>query len=124
MPPRTFVLQGLRPDGRVADDRLQSERCAELLKALAEPLRLRIVDLLRDRPMNVGEVAQTLGVEVMIASHHLGILRRAGLLDRRKEGRFAVYGLRSGVLDSKRGRGREHLDLGCCRIEMPSGDAT
>ena len=122
VPPRPASLRGLGPGGRVTDDRLQSERCAELLRALAEPLRLRIVDALRGGPRNVGEIAGSLGVEVMTASHHLGILRHAGLVDRRKEGRFAVYSLRPGVLDASRGPGPEHLDLGCCRIEIPPGD--
>jgi DNA-binding transcriptional ArsR family regulator len=94
-------------------DHFQSEQCAERLKALAEPLRLRIVDALRDRPRNVSEIAELLGVEVVIASHHLGILRNAGLVERQKQGRFAVYKLRPGVA------ARGQIDLGCCQLKLP-----
>lgn len=94
-------------------DRLQSEHCAELLKALAEPLRLRIVDTLREGPRNVSEIAEALGVELMIASHHLGILKNSGLVERQKQGRYAVYKLRPGV--STRGQ----IDLGCCQLKLP-----
>ena len=94
-------------------DRLQPEHCAELLKALAEPLRLRIVDALRGGPRNVSEIAETLGVEMMTASHHLGILKNSGLVERQKQGRFAVYKLRPGV--STRGQ----IDLGCCQLKLP-----
>ena len=94
-------------------DRLQSEHCAELLKALAEPLRLRIVDTLREGPRNVSEIAEALGVEMMTASHHLGILKNSGLVERQKQGRFAVYKLKPGV--SSRGQ----IDLGCCQLKLP-----
>ncbi|MDQ3330895.1 MAG: metalloregulator ArsR/SmtB family transcription factor [Planctomycetota bacterium] len=97
-------------------DIYQSEHCAELLKALAEPLRLRIVEALRERPRNVGEIADALGVEVVIASHHLGILRNVGLVERQKQGRFAVYSLRPGL--STQG----HIDLGCCELRLPNDD--
>jgi DNA-binding transcriptional ArsR family regulator len=94
-------------------DGLQPDHCAEMLKALAEPLRLRIVDVLREKPRNVSEIAEALGVEVMIASHHLGILKNAGLVERQKQGRFAVYKLRPGVA------ARNQIDLGCCQLKLP-----
>jgi DNA-binding transcriptional ArsR family regulator len=94
-------------------DGLQPDHCAEMLKALAEPLRLRIVDVLREKPRNVSEIAEALGVEVMIASHHLGILKNAGFVERQKHGRFAVYKLRRGVA------ARGQIDLGCCQLKLP-----
>jgi DNA-binding transcriptional ArsR family regulator len=103
----------------VSDDPLQSESCAEKLKALSEPLRLRIVDLLRGGPKNVGELADALGAEVVIVSHHLGILYHAGLLDREKQGRFVIYRLREGLLDRGPRQTNDQLDLGCCRLEIP-----
>jgi DNA-binding transcriptional ArsR family regulator len=103
----------------VSDDPLQSESCAEKLKALSEPLRLRIVDLLRGGPKNVGELADALGAEVVIVSHHLGILYHAGLLDREKQGRFVIYRLREGLLDRGPRKANDQLDLGCCRLEIP-----
>jgi DNA-binding transcriptional ArsR family regulator len=101
------------------EDRLQSEHCAEKLKALSEPLRLRIVDFLRDGARNVSEIADALSVEVVIASHHLGILHNAGVVEREKQGRFVVYRLRSGILAPRTRGGKQHIDLGCCRLEIP-----
>jgi DNA-binding transcriptional ArsR family regulator len=100
----------------VSDDRLQPTKCAEKLKALGEPMRLRIVDRLRSGPLNVGELAVALEAEVVTVSHHLGVLRTAGLVVREKQGRFAVYRLEEGLLDSDQ---QNKLDLGCCSLEMP-----
>ena len=51
-------------------DVFQSDVCAERLKALSEPLRLRIVDLLRNGERPVGEISESLEVELVTASHH------------------------------------------------------
>ena len=101
-------------------DPLQSDRCAELLKALGEPLRLRIIDALRDGPMNVSELAARLESEVVTVSHHLGILRHAGLVERQRQGRFIVYRLAALAFErSRSSRSSEHINLGCCRLEIP-----
>ncbi|HEV7282410.1 MAG TPA: metalloregulator ArsR/SmtB family transcription factor [Pirellulaceae bacterium] len=105
------------------DDRLDSESCAEKLKALGEPIRLRIVDLLRRGPQTVGEIALSLEHDLALVSHHLRILHGAALVERRKEGRFVIYRLREGILEAaKSGARSERLDLGCCRLEVPDGD--
>lgn len=103
---------------RVADDRLQSKLCAEKLKALGEPVRLRIVDLLRDGEKTVSDIAGNLDEEVVNISHHLGILYHAGLVEKNKQGRFVVYRLHPDVSAVSRG-GKQHLDFGCCRLEVP-----
>jgi ArsR family transcriptional regulator len=95
-------------------DSLQPERCARLLKALADPERLRIVGCLRQGPRNVSEIAATLGAEIVNVSHHLGVLRNAGLVLDEKQGRFVVYRLHPEIFQSG-----GHLDLGCCRLEIP-----
>ena len=46
--------------------------------------------------MNVGELADCLELEVVTISHHLGVLRHAGLVERKKAGRFVVYSIREG----------------------------
>ncbi|HWG47284.1 MAG TPA: metalloregulator ArsR/SmtB family transcription factor [Gemmataceae bacterium] len=93
---------------------LQPERCARLLKALADPERLRIIDCLRQGPRNVSDIAALLGVEIVNISHHLGVLRNAGLVLDEKQGRFVVYRLHPDIFQSG-----EHLNLGCCRLEIP-----
>lgn len=104
----------------VSSDRLQSQLCAEKLKALGEPLRLRIVDVLRDGARNVSEIAETLDEEIVSVSHHLLILYHAGLVEREKQGRFVVYRLSEGLLSRKKGSGGlDLLDLGCCTLQVP-----
>ena len=102
---------------------LEPDRCARLLKALADPERLRIVDCLRLGPRNVGDLAAQLGAEVVNVSHHLGVLRHAGLVLDEKQGRFVVYSLHPDVFHPGRGASAtEHLDLGCCRLEIPRAE--
>ncbi len=103
----------------MAEDRLQSKLCAEKLKALGEPMRIRIVDLLRDGERTVSEIADGLGEEMVNVSHHLGILFHAGLVEKDKQGRFVVYRLHPDVSVLSRG-GKQHLDFGCCRLEVPN----
>src|SRR5262245_33032251 len=102
-------------------DRLQPKRCAELLSALAAPERLRIIRFLRDGPRNVGELAELVGTSVVNISHHLSVLRHAGLVRNEKKGRFVLYSLAPGVLQPEDDASAEHLDLGCCRLELPRG---
>jgi DNA-binding transcriptional ArsR family regulator len=91
-----------------------------MLKAIGDPLRLRIIDALRAGSKNVGDLAELLQTEIATVSHHLGILHSAGLLEREKHGRFKVYRLREGILGSTEVyQGIQHIDLGCCRLEIP-----
>ncbi len=104
----------------VDKDSLQSESCAEQLKALSEPIRIRIVDALRQGPLAVSDIANRLDVEVVTVSHHLGILKHADIVQTRREGRFIYYSLRANVLQRARGaRSPDYLDFGCCRLELP-----
>ena len=102
----------------MAEDRLQSKVCAEKLKALSEPMRLRIFDFLRDGEKTVSEIAENLKEEVVNISHHLNILFHAGLVERSKQGRFVHYRLHPDVTSVK-GKGTQHFDFGCCRLEVP-----
>jgi DNA-binding transcriptional ArsR family regulator len=105
----------------VAKDPLEPKRCAELLAALAAPERLRIVRFLADGPHNVTEIADMLGVAAVNVSHHLNVLKHAGLIRGTKKGRFVHYALRPGVLEDAEAAGvpREALNLGCCKLELP-----
>ena len=59
---------------------------ADLLQALADPTRLRILSLLRRMELSVGEIAQLLGQSQPRVSRHVRILADAGAVERRKEG--------------------------------------
>src|SRR5205085_12658304 len=96
-------------------DPLSSKQCAELLKALADQDRLRIVQTLRSGPKNVSQITEELKAELANVSHHLGILKRSGLVEGEKQGRHVVYSLRADVYQAA-SRSADHLDLGCCRL--------
>jgi ArsR family transcriptional regulator len=97
-------------------EQLRPRTCARYLKALADPERLRIVGCLRAGPKNVSELAQSLRDELANVSHHLKVLRRAGLVQAHKNGKFVVYALHPSVF--RRDRTGDCLDLGCCRLQL------
>lgn len=74
-------------------DYAAAKKVAALLTAVAEPTRLRIVDVLAAGPQHVGALAEALGVPMVNMSHHLGVMRQTGLLDDEKQGRRVIYRL-------------------------------
>ena len=102
----------------MSHDAFQSDRCAVLMKALSEPARLRIVDLLRAGPKSVSEIADELELELVNASHHLGVLKHSGIVECRRDGRQMIYNLAEGLLQGK-GRDNQQLDFGCCQLVVP-----
>lgn len=68
---------------------------ATALRALHDPTRQAILDRLRRRPRSVGELAGDLPVSQPAVSQHLAVLREAGLVTARREGRRRVYALRA-----------------------------
>src|SRR5262245_13432453 len=99
-------------------DLLSSKECAERLKALADEDRLRIVQVLRSGGKNVGEIAAELAAEISNISHHLQILKREGIVETEKQGRFVVYRLHPDVFAATRANS-DCIDLGCCKLELP-----
>jgi ArsR family transcriptional regulator len=81
---------------------------ARLLKALADPTRLRILSLLsrHEGEVCVFEIVESFTLEQPTISHHLRILRDAGLVDCRKKGLWAYYYVRRDALN----RAREVID--------------
>ncbi|KEQ27733.1 ArsR/SmtB family transcription factor [Paenibacillus tyrfis] len=65
-----------------------------ILSALAEPNRLHIVELLRDGPLTVGEIADRLGLHQPQASKHLRVLSEAGLVEMQPVANRRIYKLR------------------------------
>ncbi|HEX8860564.1 MAG TPA: metalloregulator ArsR/SmtB family transcription factor [Actinomycetes bacterium] len=78
----------------------QAEATARLFKALADPHRVRIVNLLATsaEPVCVCEFTEPLGLSQPTVSHHLKKLVQAGLLDREQRGTWAYYSLRPDAL--------------------------
>lgn len=67
------------------------------LKALAHPVRLRILALLGEGELCVCAITEVIGLAPSTVSQHLSDLRRAGLVTERKEGRWVHYALREEV---------------------------
>lgn len=90
-------------------DFADARRAAVVLAALAEPTRLRIVFHLARGPNHVGALAELVGTPMVNMSHHLGVMRQAGLLDDEKDGRRVVYKFRPEVFTP--GDGEETLGV-------------
>ncbi|UCD98003.1 MAG: winged helix-turn-helix transcriptional regulator, partial [Chloroflexota bacterium] len=65
-------------------------------KALADPTRQEIMRLICCREMSVGDIVDEVGVSQPTVSHHLAILRDAGLVNIRNEGKHTFYNLNQG----------------------------
>ena len=68
---------------------------AEILKALAHPIRLAILETLRGGERCVHEIADEVKAERSNVSRHLSVMAKAGVLTSRKEGLMVYYGLRT-----------------------------
>lgn len=71
---------------------------ADFFKALAHPLRIHILDALRDREHSVGELRDLLGVETPNVSQQLAVLRAKNIVTVRKEGNNAYYSVQDPTL--------------------------
>jgi DNA-binding transcriptional ArsR family regulator len=69
------------------------ELIAERFRVLGEPMRIRLLDALREAPATVQELQQATGASQQNVSKHLGVLLRGGLVSRRKEGSFSRYAI-------------------------------
>lgn len=68
-----------------------AELVAKYLRALGEPTRLRIIELVAERERSVGEVVRALGIPQPTVSNHLACLRWCGLVESRRERRHVFY---------------------------------
>jgi DNA-binding transcriptional ArsR family regulator len=92
------------------------ENCANYLKALGDPIRLRIIKALQTSQLTVSDLAELLEIDIQKVSHHLRILFHADLLTIKKEGRFRYYELNPNFVKSR--QTNKSLDLGCCTIGL------
>ena len=92
-----------------------SDACASVLKVLADETRLAVVEQLLDGSKHVGEINEALGVEQTLLSHHLRVLRDAGIVTSQRDGKQVLYSLATNVQSSRRGRA---INLGCCKISF------
>jgi len=75
--------------------RLLFEKQAEVIKAIAHPLRIAITDFLKDDEQCVCDIAEHIGAERSNVSRHLALMVNAGILSFRKDGLKVIYALKS-----------------------------
>lgn len=82
----------------------------EELKAIAHPLRFQVLEVLRQGELNVGEIETASGIGQPTLSQQLGVLRKAGLVETRKEAKLVFYS-----------RAEERLAKVAAAIASPAG---
>ncbi len=93
-------------------DELVAAQMAELFSALSDTSRIRLIAALTAGEMNVGELAQMVGISESAVSHHLRGLRQMRLVRPRKEGRFVYYTLDDDHIARLFQCGLEHVQHG------------
>jgi len=71
----------------------------DLFKALNDETRREIIELLKSRNMNAGEIANEFNISKPSISHHLDLLKRADLIIAEKKGQFIEYSLNTSILE-------------------------
>ena len=70
-----------------------------LFKALNDPTRRQILQMLQEDDLSAGEIADGFDISKPSISHHLDILRQAKLIDRERDGQFIRYSINTTVLE-------------------------
>jgi len=93
----------------------QNPTCADKLKTLADRTRLTVMEILMEGPKHVTDLNTVLGLDQSLLSHHLKILRDAGLVKAVRDGKAVLYSLAPGVDLPKTGKS---INLGCCKLNF------
>jgi len=75
------------------EERQRFELRAHMFKALAHPVRIQMLEKLKEKPWCVCELAQEVGIDKSVASKHLSQLKEAGLINDEKRGTLVEYRL-------------------------------
>lgn len=92
----------------------------ETLRALGDPTRREILRALRRGDLTAGEIASRFPITGASVSHHLSVLKEAGLVQAQREGRTIVYSLESTVFQEFLSQMMTLLDVG----EVGNGDGS
>lgn len=88
---------------------------SSVFKALSDPSRRRVLQLLRERPMTAGELAGHFPFSKATMSAHFAVLREADLVDSEKRGKSITYRLRLSVLEDALLAFAESFGIGVAR---------
>jgi ArsR family transcriptional regulator len=81
------------PEGAIAASQDKAQRLAEILKALAHPLRLRLVAALCQKEQTVTSLCERLEVRQALVSQYLSVLRMVGIVHANRQGGTATYSI-------------------------------
>lgn len=81
-------------------DNRQIDTATEILKSIAHPIRINILCFLMDGEKNVGEIEHQFGSTISNISQHLTVLRKANIIDRRKEANYMYYSLKDNTIQT------------------------
>lgn len=70
-----------------------------VFKALNDPTRRAILEMLRDKDLTAGEIAEQFDMSWPSVSHHLDLLKKTGLIVAQKEGQYIFYSINTTVMD-------------------------
>ncbi len=98
---------------------LTDQQCADVLKAIGDETRLRILESLLVHEKCVTDLVKELGRGQPHVSHHLRILRAAGLVEGLRDGRRICYRISPKVARALKDHGSKELDFGCCQVRFP-----
>ncbi len=84
-------------------------RLANIFKTLSDPSRIRLISVLLDGEINVGSLAELVGISESAASHQLRTLRQMRLVSSRRQGRQIFYKLNDAHVADIFQRGLDHV---------------
>jgi ArsR family transcriptional regulator, lead/cadmium/zinc/bismuth-responsive transcriptional repressor len=85
---------------------------AELFRSFSDTSRVRILSVLVQQEMNVGGLAQAVGISESAVSHHLRSLRQMGLVVARRDGKEVYYRIEDDHIIALFGQGVKHVQQG------------
>ena len=97
------------PPVRSALDERVAALLAEIFSALSDPSRIRVISALAEGELNVGALAEMVGISESAISHHLRGLRQMRIVRAHKEGRQVYYALEDEHIADLYRRGLEHV---------------
>lgn len=97
----------------MAKKQTESEGCADVLRALGDATRLAVLQALLEGPLHVNDLLKRVSVGQSLLSHHLKVLRDAGLVHAARDGKAVLYKVAPEIADTTPG---QCLDLKCCQV--------
>jgi len=120
---REHTIESQRDEGPTGDSRSfhsSLEELCRLLRVLSEEKRLRIIHLLKDGEVCVCDLMERMDISQSLLSHHLGVLRKVGLVRDRRDGQWVYYSLNVDKLEELNEKCGQWLTVDKARALRPA----